>query len=148
MNRLEVTPTKVSSAALAVLSFTMLPMGLFALISGLLGGNVVPIGLGVAMLAMYAFVIFNSRRGDARSVKHFAEDGLLLNDGRTLHWTDLERVVERVRVKPSGRQLLWRTEIRFRGGETAWLLPTRIRNFAEVEEFVRQLPCEHGVESA
>lgn len=38
---------------------------------------------------------------------------------------------------------LWRTEIQFKNGESAWLLPTKVSNFREASEFVLNLPCEH-----
>jgi hypothetical protein len=66
------------------------------------------------------------------------------NDGRGFTWADLSRVIDRVRLnRVTGIQFIWRTEIQFRDGETAWLLPTKISNFAEVYELVRGLPCEH-----
>jgi hypothetical protein len=38
---------------------------------------------------------------------------------------------------------LWRTEIQFKDGESAWLIPGKIANFPEVNDYVARLPCEH-----
>jgi hypothetical protein len=78
-------------------------------------------------------------------VKYFSEHGLERNDGRFLSWAELERVVHQVR-DVSGKKHLWRTEIRFAGGEAAWLIPLRVGNLHEVRDFVRRLPCEHAEE--
>jgi hypothetical protein len=66
------------------------------------------------------------------------------NDGRSFAWDGLERVVDRVRLnRITGVKFIWRTEIQFKNGESAWLLPTKISNFPEVYELVGSLPCEH-----
>jgi hypothetical protein len=67
---------------------------------------------------------------------------LVRNDGRSFAWVELYRVVDRVRIRNS-RKYLWRTEIQFHSGESAWLIPSKIRNYADVAALVRRLPCEH-----
>lgn len=98
------------------------------------------------MLATFAGVSWLMRRGHSRSVRYFSGEGLERNDGRRFAWTELERVVDQVRNNPArpGELALWRTEIWFRGGESAWLLPMRVSNRGEVKAFVRALPCEHA----
>jgi hypothetical protein len=56
-------------------------------------------------------------------------------------WAELYRVVDRARVR-NGRKYLWRTEIQFSNGESAWLIPSKIRNYGEVVALVGRLPCE------
>jgi hypothetical protein len=106
---------------------------------------IVPIVMGLLMLAMFGFVVWVVRRGGSRSVRYFSEEGLQRGDGRWLPWTELERVVYQVRVRPgTGARGLWRTEIWFKNGESAWLLPLRVRNFDDVGGLVASLPCEHS----
>jgi hypothetical protein len=38
---------------------------------------------------------------------------------------------------------LRRTEIHFKNGQCAWLIPSKIANGSEVERYVAALPCEH-----
>jgi hypothetical protein len=53
-------------------------------------------------------------------------------------------VVQQVRVRPgTNSKAIWRTEIWFRNGESAWLIPLRVRNFPEVFQLIGTLPCEH-----
>jgi hypothetical protein len=55
-------------------------------------------------------------------------------------------VVDQIRITSlaHGTKAVWRTEIQFRNGESAWLIPTKVGNYTEVREFVRRLPCEHA----
>jgi len=124
----------------------MVPLGVLSLASGVTRGMaVVPIMLGLLMLAMFGLVVWLVRRGGARSVRYFSEDGLQRGDGRWLPWTELERVVYQLRVRPgTSSKDLWRIEIWFRNGESAWLLPLRVRNRDEVGGLVASLPCEHA----
>ncbi len=97
------------------------------------------------MLVMFAAVMWLVRRGHARSIRYFSDEGLVRNDGRSFAWADLSRVVNQFRITSMAHntKLIWRTEIQFRNGESAWLIPTKINNYREVNEFVRNLPCEH-----
>jgi hypothetical protein len=146
MNRLNVETRKLQPMMSIVLAVIMVPLGVLSIVMGLSGGvEPVPLGIGVMMLGTYGAVTALSRRGRSRSVKFFSEQGLERNDGRWLSWAELERVVHQVR-DVSGQKHLWRTEIRFAGGEAAWLIPLRVGNLGEVSEFVRRLPCEHAEE--
>ena len=74
----------------------------------------------------------------------FSDEGLVRNDGRAFAWAELGRVVNRIRLnRVTGVKYAWRTEIQFKNGDSAWLLPTKIGNFREVYELVGNLPCEH-----
>lgn len=53
--------------------------------------------------------------------------------------------VDRVRLnRMTCVKFVWRTELQFRNGESAWLLPTKISNFTDVYKLVGSLPCEHA----
>lgn len=146
MNRLDVQTSRMQPVMAAILGVIMFPLGLLSLFAGVKDGiEVVPLGIGVLMMATFGGVMWLVRRGHSRSVRYFSNEGLERNDGQWLAWSDLQRVVDQVRPDP-GRpdQLkLWRTEIQFRSGATAWLLPTRVGNRGEVTAFLHSLPCEH-----
>ena len=145
MNRLDVQASRLQPRMAVVAGIIMVPLGLGCLIGGVMQGfAVAPVALGVMMLAMFGAVVALARRGGSKSVRYFSEDGLERGDRRFLWWSDLERVVQQIRVSPAdGQKALWRTEIWFRNGESAWLIPLRVRNFDEVFQLVRTLPCEH-----
>jgi len=145
--RLEVKTRGLQFVSLILLGLFMVPLG-SALVIGELakGARLAPALLltGIAPLVMYGVVAWLFRRAYVKSVKFFSDDGLVRNDGRSFAWAGLSRVVDRVRLnRVTGVKFVWRTEIQFQDGESAWLLPTKISNFTEVYELVRSLPCEH-----
>lgn len=145
MNRLEVKTSKLHFILGALLGLFFVPIGLLILIDGLSKGRVlVPLVVGLMSFASYGAVVWLIRRGHVNSVKYFSDEGLVRNDGRSFAWADLSRVVNQIRYNPTlGSRGLWRTEIQFKSGEAAWLIPRKVSNYSEVSEFVRKLPCEH-----
>jgi hypothetical protein len=145
MNRLDVETSRLQPVMAAVAGLFMVPIGLLSLASGVMRGFApMPLVMGVLTLATFGLVVALVRRGGSRSVRYLTEEGLERGDGRWLPWTELERVVQQIRVRPgTSSRAIWRTEIWFRNGESAWLLPLRVRNFPEVDQLVRTLPCEH-----
>jgi hypothetical protein len=143
MNRLDVKTSRLQPMMAVLLGVIMVPLGVASLVSGVMRGfAIVPVAIGVMVLAMFGLVVGLVRRGSGKSVRYFTDEGLQRGDGRFLPWTELERVVQQIRVRPGTRvKALWRTEIWFRNGESAWLLPLRVRNRAEVDRLVRSLPC-------
>ncbi|HEU0300763.1 MAG TPA: hypothetical protein VFR37_14980 [Longimicrobium sp.] len=142
MDLLFVETGRMQHGAAAVAGLIMVPLGLASLAMGLSGGGIVPIAIGAMMLGTFGAVVWLTRRATARSVRYFSSEGLERNDRTWLPWAELERVVYQVR-EVAGQKKLWRTEIWFRNGETAWLLPLRVRNGREVNEFLASLPCDH-----
>lgn len=146
MNRLEVKTSKLQFILAVLLGLFFVPLSLFNLINGIMNGfEIVPLGIGIMGLAVFAVIIWLVRRGYVKSVKYFSDEGLVRNDGRAFKWADLSRVVNQIRRSPASpsRMALWRTEIQFKNGESAWLIPAKVNNYREVSEFVRSLPCEH-----
>lgn len=144
--RLEVKTRGLQFVSLILLGLFMVPLGSTLVISELAKGIRLSPALliGVAPLIMYGVVAWLFRRAYVKSVKFFSDEGLVRNDGRGFAWVGLSRVVDRVRLNRTTRvKFIWRTEIEFQDGESAWLLPTKISNFAEVYELVGSLPCEH-----
>jgi len=147
MSRLEVKTSKLQLVLAVLLGLFFVPLGLASLAGGLSRGfRIVPVAIGLLMLVMFAAVMWLVRRGHAMSVRYFSDEGLVRNDGRSFAWADLCRVVDQYRVTSlaHGTKAVWRTEIQFRNGESAWLIPPKVGNYAEVSEFVRRLPCEHA----
>lgn len=147
VKRLEVKTGRLQLIALVLLGLFMIPLGLLVLIGQLSKGSrlsLVMLSVGLAPLIIYGVVAWLFRRAYVKSVRYFSVEGLTRNDGRSLAWADLSRVINQTRLnRTSGMTFIWRTEIQFRDGESAWLLPTKISNFSEVNALVRSLPCEH-----
>lgn len=146
MDRLDVETSRMQPVLVAILGLIFIPLGALSLITGVMDGfSMMPVAMGVLMLATFGGVMWLVRRGHTRSVRYFSSEGLERNDCQWLAWADLERVVNQIRIDPATNdKALWRTEIWFRGGQSAWLLPTRISNRPQVDGFVRGLPCEHA----
>lgn len=101
-----------------------------------------PLILGLVMLILFVVAVYLNLRGRWKSVRSFSQTGLIRRDGQQFSWNDLSRVV--VQIKKVGRRRVhWRTEIHFKPGECAWLLPRSISNRDEVRAYVDSLPCEH-----
>ena len=149
MNRLEVKASKTTLVLLILLGLFFIPMGLVSIISGLLKGfNVVPLGIGLMCLLFFGVLVWVILRAHRKSVKYLSEEGLVRNDGRSFSWSELSRVADKVRVRPTGGKSIWRTEIRFKNGESAWVIPMKVSNYAEVGPAINSLPCEHTEERA
>jgi hypothetical protein len=149
INMLEVKTDKAQIVAIIVLGLFFVPMGFGLLYSGISKGlKPVPIGIGVACLAMFALVFWIVFRAHRKSVRTFTSEGLTRNDGRQFAWTELERVVDKMARRRGGGLFIWRCELRFKNGEAAWVIPSKVANFAEVAALIRTLPCEHAQEAA
>jgi hypothetical protein len=147
MSRLEVKTSRPQLVLAVLVGIFFVPLGLVSLAGGLSGGfRVVPVAIGLIMLVMFAAVMWLVRRGHARSVRCFSDEGLIRNDGRSFAWADLSRVVDQYRITSlaHGTKAVWRTEIQFRDGGSAWVIPTKVGYYPEVSEFVHGLPCEHA----
>ena len=146
--RLEVKTGSRQFILVVLLGLFMIPLGSLLLIGELSkGSKLAPamLSVGFAPLITYGVVAWLFRRAYVKSVKYFSDEGLVLNDGRSFAWADLSRVVDRIRLnRITGLKFIWRTEIHFKNGEAAWLLPTKINNFNEVYKLVGSLPCEHA----
>jgi hypothetical protein len=138
VNQLEVRADKLTLVLVILLGLFFVPMGLALLTSA----GIARAAIGLVCLMLFGVVVWLVRRGHKKSVRRFSAEGLVRNDGQSFAWPELCRVVDRVRVR-NGRKYLWRTEIQFNNGASAWLIPSKIRNYGEVAALVRGLPCEH-----
>ncbi len=145
---LEVKTGKLQFVLIILLGLFFVPAGFGFLYRGISKGfSVVPLAAGVMMLLLYGAVFWLVLRGYRKSVRQFTREGLTRNDGRAFQWANLSRVVDKIRLV-HGRPTIWRTEIRFNDGDTAWLIPTKVGNYGEVRAYVDNLPCEHTEERA
>ncbi len=142
MNQLDVKTSKLPIVMMVILGLFFVPMGFGLLVSGVSKGAPVPLGIGVMSIVMFTIVLLFVLRGHLNSVKNFKEGGVTRHDGRKFWWADLLRIEEQVRTGSGGRKAIWRTELQFRDGHSAWLIPTKISNFNEVYSYVNSLPCE------
>ena len=150
INMLEVKTSKVQIVAIIVLGLFFVPMGFGLLYGGISKGfNGMSFGIGAACLGMFALIFWIVFRAHRKSVRTFTNEGLTRNDGRQFAWTELERVVDKMaRQRAGGGLFIWRTELRFKNGEAAWIIPSKVANYAEVAALVSNLPCEHAQEGA
>jgi hypothetical protein len=136
--QLEVRASKLTLVLVILLGLFFVPMALAVLDIGIAHA-----AIGVVCLILFGVVVWLVRRGHKKSVRRFFEEGLLRNDGQSFAWADLSRVVNKARVRRYGGKQLWRIEIQFRNGESAWLIPSKISNYREAAALVSSLPCEH-----
>ncbi|HEY6805636.1 MAG TPA: hypothetical protein VI306_18805 [Pyrinomonadaceae bacterium] len=129
---------------LLLLGLLVIPLGLLVFLNALLKGQPAPMSIGLALLLIFGVVLWLFRRAYVRSVKYFSDEGLVRNDGHKFSWIELSRVVDKIKInRVTQVKSVWRTEIEFKNGQSAWLLPLKIVNYAEVYDLVRKLPCEH-----
>ncbi|HMF56538.1 MAG TPA: hypothetical protein VK619_09355 [Pyrinomonadaceae bacterium] len=143
--RLKVETSKLHFVLLGLLGLFFVPASLLLVKDAVSKGfKIAPLAIGFVLLVLYGVIVWLVRRGYVMTVKYFSDEGLVRNDGRSFAWAELSRVVDQIRFnRVSNIKGIWRTEIQFKNGESAWLIPVKINNFREVNEFVRNLPCEH-----
>jgi hypothetical protein len=139
---LEVKVSKVQYVAASVLAVIMLPLSLFSLIRGVTRQSLIPLLLGSVFMMLVAAVFYLVGRGRRNSVKRFTDRGLTRGDLSELPWADLEKVIDVMHTE-HGKRYIWRTEIQFKNGRSAWVIPSKVSNYPEVRAFVDALACEH-----
>lgn len=142
MEQLNVKTSKVQIFALGVLALFFVPMGLGMLYSGLSGGKPFFIIMGFVSLILLSGVTFLVLRGYRNTVRRFSASGVMRNDGVQFPWADLKAVHDQL-VNRRGEVFIWRREIQFKDGRSAWLIPSKVSNFVEIRDFTDKLDCEH-----
>lgn len=94
----------------------------------------------VLVLALIFVLIFLTIRAKRLSVKFIDASGITRGDGRHFAWTEFCGVITQTARRRFGGLYVWRKEFAFENGETAWLIPHRIKNAAEVFEYINRLP--------
>ena len=145
MNGLEVKTSKTQLVCLIILAFFVVPLAGGTIYSSFRRGfSPAPFLIGFVMLALYGVILWLVLRAHRRSVRFFSDEGLTRHDGHRFPWSDLSHVINQMhRRRNMPGDFLWRTEIHFKDGGCAWLLPLKVGNFREVSDYVARLPCEH-----
>lgn len=94
-------------------------------------------GLVLALIFVFIFLTIRAKR---LSVRFIDASGVTRGDGRRFAWAEFCGVVTQTARRRFGGLYVWRKEFAFANGETAWLIPHRIKNAAEVFEYVNRLP--------
>ncbi|HEX6623456.1 MAG TPA: hypothetical protein VF064_07065 [Pyrinomonadaceae bacterium] len=113
---------------------------LMVVANGLTGVTVLLLILNGLLLVALSYL---ARRARRRAASRFDLSGVTRGDQRLLSWGEFKGVDYLMAIKPrSGREYLWRVELRFVGG-VAWIIPRRVVNLPEVIELVGTLPGTH-----
>jgi hypothetical protein len=147
-HRIEIRNRKFETYMLLIFMLLMVPIFVSLVYNGIQRGGIVSTGLALGIAFLVVFVIAIYIRARRRSVKALSTSGVLLADGSMVPPNNLIRVVDKMVMLSPTRRGIWRTELQFTGGRTAWLIPNKISNFDEVHAYVRSLPCEQKEEVA
>ncbi len=139
LHPLEVSYSRVQDVALGVLVVILGgPMLIILTSRHLRLASFVVVAFNTLILFTVLFLRIRAKR---KAVRRFDAEGIVRGDGRRFGWKDFRGVVNRTRRRtPSGPELLWRAELVFADGETAWLIPQQVKNSAEVFAYLRTLP--------
>lgn len=97
--------------------------------------------LGIPLILFISIFLFLMFRAKKNVVKLIDNSGITRGDGRHFAWQDFCGVVQQIAFnRRTQRKYTWRVELAFADGKTAWLIPNRIKNAAEVFEYVNRLP--------
>lgn len=97
--------------------------------------------LGVPLFLFVSVFLFLMVRAKKNVVKMIDNSGITRGDGRHFAWQNFCGVVQQIAFnRRTQRKYTWRVELAFVDGETAWLIPNRIKNAQEVFDYVAQLP--------
>lgn len=94
----------------------------------------VPSGL---FLSIFSFLQIRARRN---ALKLIDASGFTRGDGRHFAWTEFCGAISLTARNRFGNTYIWRTELTFANGESAWLISPRIQNYEEVFGYVDGLP--------
>ena len=75
-----------------------------------------------------------------KAVRSFKPEGVLRGDWRLIPWKDFRGAITQNTSSRFGARYNWRTVLVFADGSEAWIIPQRIKNYAEVYSFVKTLP--------
>ncbi|HMS39917.1 MAG TPA: hypothetical protein PKE69_06815 [Pyrinomonadaceae bacterium] len=92
----------------------------------------------ILFIAVFLLLMFRAKKN---VVKIIDNSGITRGDGRHFSWQNFCGVVQQIAFnRRTQRKYTWRIELAFADGETAWLIPNRIKNAQEVFDYVAQLP--------
>ena len=85
-------------------------------------------------------IFYLASNGKRKSIKSYDASGITRNDGQHFLWSDFLGVISRIGNNLFGAKGSWRTELVFTDQRVAWIIPQRVKNYAEVDGFVNALP--------
>jgi len=92
----------------------------------------------ILFLSIFLFLMFRAKRN---SVHLIDDSGVTRGDGRHFSWNDFCGIISQTAFNQrTQRRYLWREEFAFENGETAWIIPNRIKNYNEISAFLDALP--------
>ena len=94
----------------------------------------------VPILLLLSVIFYLMIRAKRNAVKVFDASGITRGDGRQFSWNEFCGVVTRIDINYARQKYVWRIELAFANGESAWIIPNRIKNADEVFNFVAALP--------
>lgn len=100
--------------------------------------------IGVPILFFISIFLFLMLRATKNAVKLIDNSGVTRGDGRHFAWQNFCGAISQTAFnRRTQRKYIWRIELAFENGETAWLIPNRIKNAEEVFNYVTALPLAH-----
>lgn len=97
--------------------------------------------LGVPLILFISVFLFLMFRAKKNVVKMIDNSGITRGDGKHFSWQNFCGVVQQIAFNQrTQRKYVWRVELAFADGETAWIIPNRVKNYDEVFDYVTQLP--------
>lgn len=142
MQPIKVRSGPVSLAALAIVGIITVPLSGIGLYSALMGGGLIPLATGGALLVCFGILVTATLLARSRSVKWITSNGIEFADGTEAPWSALVRVVDRFGYEEGFGRRHFRTDLEFTGGRTAWLIPNRMSNFDDVYAIIMSADCE------
>ncbi len=112
-------------------------MLLLLLTNGIRNVSVILSVLILVFLSVFCFLMLRAKR---RTVRLFDASGIKRGDGRQFSWSEFGGVVTRIDINYARQKYVWRIELAFANGESAWIIPNRIKNAEEVFNYVAALP--------
>lgn len=93
-----------------------------------------------SILSFIGTFIFLTVRAKRRAARLFDSSGITRGDGRRFAWSEFRGVVVKTANNRFSLKYVYRVELVFADGESAWLIPQRVKNYAEVFAFADALP--------
>lgn len=105
--------------------------------SGIRAGGIFVASFNLLLALAVFYLLSNGKR---KSIKSYDASGITRNDGQHFLWSDFRGVIPRIGNYRFGGTANWRTELIFTDRRVVWIIPQRLKNYAEVYGFVNALP--------
>lgn len=95
----------------------------------------------VPILLIFSLISFLLFRGKRNAIRLIDNSGITRGDKKFFAWSEFCGVITQVDLNQlTQRKYVWRIELAFENGETAWLIPHRVKNYQEVFNCLAVLP--------